>query len=143
VIGWSERVDLPEWGIRGIRAKIDTGASSSALHVENLVQLEHGRARFDVIVARGSRRRIVHVEAPVHRHGRVRSSSGHASQRLFVTTTLRLGPVERSIEINLVDRDLMRYRMLLGRSALAGDFWIDAARTGVIGKRAGRRTRGG
>lgn len=128
-------MDLPDWGIFGIRAKIDTGASSSALHVDNLVELGHGRIRFDVIVRRVRRRRTTRVEARVHRRSRVRSSSGHASDRLFVMTTLRAGPVEKRIELSLVDRDLMRYRMLLGRSALAGDFWVDAGRRGLLGPR--------
>jgi hypothetical protein len=134
VIGWSEYVDLPEWGIFGIRAKIDTGAASSALHVDRLVELGRGRIRFDVVVKRGRRNRTTRVEARVHRRSRVRSSSGHASDRLFVTTTLHAGPVLRRIELSLVDRDLMRYRMLLGRSALAGDFWVDAGRTGLLGR---------
>jgi len=134
LIGWSESVDLPDWGIRGIRAKIDTGAASSALHVERLVELGRGRVRFDVVVRHGTRRRTTHVEARVHRRSRVRSSSGHADDRLFVTTTLRAGPVERRIELSLVNRDLMRYRMLLGRSALAGAFWVDPGRAGLLGR---------
>jgi hypothetical protein len=134
VIGWSEHVDLPDWGIFGIRAKVDTGAASSAIHVDNLKELGHGRIHFDVIVKQGRRRRTTRVRARVHRRSRVRSSSGHAADRLFVTTTLRAGPVERHIELSLVDRDLMRYRMLLGRSALAGDFWVDAGRTSLLGR---------
>ena len=128
-------MDLPDWGIRGIRAKIDTGAASSALHVDRLVELGHGRIRFDVVVKHGKKRKTTRVSARVHRRSRVRSSTGHVTERLFVTTTLRAGPVERRIELNLVDRDLMRYRMLLGRSALAGDFWVDAGHRSLLSRR--------
>lgn len=137
VIGWAESVDLPDWGIRGIRAKIDTGAASSALHVERLVELGRNRIRFDVVVRHGKKRRTTRVEATAHRRSPVRSSSGHALHRWFVTTTLRAGPVERRIELSLVDRDLMRFRMLLGRSALAGAFTIDPGRKNLLGR--GRR----
>ena len=49
LIGWTEYVDLPEWGITRVRAKVDTGARSSALHVENIKELPRGRIRFDVV----------------------------------------------------------------------------------------------
>lgn len=127
-IGWTEYVDLPEWGVRRLRAKVDTGARSSALHVENIRELPRDRVRFDVVLHREKRDRRVHVEAHVSRRARVRSSNGHLSQRIFVTTTLRLGAVEKRIEVSLVDRQKMIHRMLLGRAALAGSFVIDAGR---------------
>ena len=51
-IGWNEFVDIPEWGIKGLRAKVDTGARSSALHVENIERLSRDRVRFDVVLHR-------------------------------------------------------------------------------------------
>ena len=125
VIGWTEYVDLPDWGVRRIRAKVDTGARSSALHVENIRELPRGLVLFDVVLHRERRDRRVHVRAHVTRRSRVRSSNGQLSPRLFVETTLRLGGVEKSIEIGLVDRAKMIHRMLLGRAALAGPFLID------------------
>jgi len=120
VIGWTELVELPDWGIRGLRAKVDTGARTSALHVENIEELPRGWVRFDVVLHRLHRDRRIHVRARVKRRGHVRSSSGHQSPRLFVETTLRLGPVERRVEVSLVDRGKMIHRMLLGRAALQG-----------------------
>ena len=125
VIGWTEYVDLPEWGVRRLRAKVDTGARSSALHVENIRELPRGMVRFDVVLHREERDRRVHVRAHVRRRSRVRSSNGEIHLRLFVETTLRLGGVEKSIEVGLVDRAEMIHRMLLGRAALAGPFLID------------------
>ena len=118
-------VDLPEWGVRRLRAKVDTGARNSALHVENIRELSHGRVHFEVVLHREKRDRRVSVETRIVRRGRVRSSTGHYETRLFVATRLRLGDVERRIEMSLVDRERMIFRMLLGRSALDGVFWID------------------
>lgn len=126
MIGWNEYVDLPEWGVTGLRAKVDTGARSSALHVEDLEELGHGRVRFEVVLdrQRGRRKR---VEAHVRRRGRVRSSTGRYTNRIFVVTTLKLGPILREVELSLVDRERMNFRMLLGRSALAGNFLVDVS----------------
>jgi hypothetical protein len=125
VIGWTEYVDLPDWGVRRIRAKVDTGARSSALHVENIRELPRGVVRFDVVLHRERRDRRLHVRAHVSRRSRVRSSNGEIHQRLFVETTLRLAGIEKTIEVGLVDRAKMIHRMLLGRAALAGPFLVD------------------
>lgn len=131
LIGWNEFVDLPDWGIARLGAKIDTGARSSALHVEDLELLSRGRVRFRVVVHRLHRDRHVPVIARVTRRSRVRSSNGQFEHRFFVGTTLKLGPVEKQIEISLVDRGNMIHRMLLGRTALEGDFIVDVSRRHV------------
>lgn len=137
-MGWNEYVDLPDWGISGLRAKMDSGARTSALHVENIHELSGGRVRFDVILDRRKSHRRVHVDARVRRRARVRSSTGHYTTRIFVTTRLRLGPVERDVEISLVDREKMIFRMLLGRSALEG-LLIDVQHRALVSKRPKRR----
>jgi hypothetical protein len=136
-IGWSEFVDLPEWGIRGLRAKVDTGARTSALHVENVQERPRGRVRFEVVLDRREGR--VRVEARVRRRARVRSSTGHWTTRTFVATRLELGPLTRDIEVGLVDREQMIHRMLLGRAALTGCL-VDPGRRSWLG-RPGRSPR--
>ncbi len=131
-------MDLPRWGVRGLRAKVDTGARSSALHVERIRELPRGRVRFEVVLHRAKRDRRIEVEARVRRRARVRSSNGEFSTRIFVSTLLRLGPVEREIEISLVDRGRMIHRMLLGRTALAGRFLIDPAESSLLTTRPRR-----
>jgi hypothetical protein len=135
VIGWNEVVDLPDWQIRRLRAKVDTGARTSALHVENIEELPRGHVRFDVVLHRARRDRRVAVETRIVRRGRVRSSSGHYTTRIFVATRVRLGPIEREIELSLVDRGPMIYRMLLGRSALAGHVLVDVGHRGLLDAR--------
>lgn len=140
-IGWCEYIDLPEWHISGLRAKADTGARSSSLHVENLVHLPRHRVAFDVILSRARRERRVHVVSPIVRESRVRSSNGESAERIFVRTLLRLGPHEREIEVNLVDRGEMLFRMLLGRSALSG-LLVDASSRYALGRRQRGAVRG-
>jgi hypothetical protein len=132
--GWKEYVALPDWGVRRLRAKLDTAARTSVLDV---ARCELGRAggaltaRFHLALGR-RRDRVRVVEAPVLGLVTVTNSGGTAQQRPLVETTLRLGPVERRVRLTLADRSGMRYRMLLGRQALAGAFVVDAARAYVL-----------
>lgn len=128
-VGYVEEIDLPEWRVYALTAKIDTGALSSALHVENVSCWEDGLVTFDVPLANRGRS---HVEAQLVRRAQVRSTSGKIEWRNFVSTRLCLGPMEREIEIGLVDRSSMNYRMLLGRAALAGDCIVDPARSFLL-----------
>jgi len=136
VAGWREWVDLPDWGIHRVRTKLDTGARTSALHVAHIEALPDGRVAFHAVPRRKSERRV-QVIARVVRRTRVRSSNGESMWRPVVRTRLRLGPIEREIEVTLVDRAPMLHRMLVGRSALAGVI-VDPARRYVIsGKERG------
>ncbi len=131
VIGWLEPVDFVEWGIRRLRAKVDTGANTSALHVEKMEFLPDDYAEFDVVLSRQNVEQRQRIVAKISRWAKVRSSNGHYSMRCFVRTTIRIGPVEKKIELSLVSREKMTYRMLLGREALEGDFVIDVGRRPV------------
>lgn len=135
VIGWTEFVDLPDWSIRKLRAKVDTGARTSALHVENIEELPRDYVRFDVVLHRNKRNRRIQVKTKIVRRSRVRSSTGHQTARLFVATTLSLGSVTKRIEVSLVDRQKMIHRMLLGREALKGGFVVDVSRRLVLQKK--------
>ncbi len=141
LIGWTETLDLPDWGIKRLRAKIDTGAQTSALHVENIRELPRDQVSFDVVLHRAQRERRVHVKTGIVRRARVRSSNGHQSTRLFVRTLIVLGSVIRSIELSLVDREQMVHRMLLGRAALTGAFLIDVDRRNLQSRPAKKSPR--
>jgi hypothetical protein len=127
-IGEIELVSIADFGIERLPVRVDTGARTSALHVEHLRELGNGRVSFEL----GSE--LAPIEAVISRRGRVRSTSGELQTRLFVTTRVRLGDVEDRVELGLVDRGHMHYRMLLGRSALAGRFVVDVARRFVLGR---------
>lgn len=134
VIGWAEYVDIPEWNITRMRAKMDTGARTSALHVENIREVGHGRVRFDVRLHRRHLDRRVTVEAPIRRRGRVRPSSGVSQTRIFVVAHVRIGHIEQEIELSLVDRERMIFRMLIGRSALSHRFLVDVGKRYLLSK---------
>jgi len=117
VAGWLEHIDLPDLKVFGLRAKLDTGAKSSALHVDRLRYISPKRVAFDVVL---DNERVRHLEARVERISRVKSSNGHFDKRVFIRTRLRMGPIEREIDVSLVDREKMLHRMLLGRTSLGG-----------------------
>jgi hypothetical protein len=127
-LGRSEYVHLPEWGIKHLLAKTDTGAKTSAIHVDDLKVLKNGHVRFTVVVARRPERLSVTVDAKPLRWAKVLSSTGHYTKRCFISTRIIIGEVEKEIEISLIDRELMKYRMLLGCQALAKDFVIDVSK---------------
>ena|SRR5215831_16645683 len=136
LIGRREHVALPDWGIPRIRAKVDTGARSSALDVlgYDLWQAEGGKTRVRLRLAlnrnRSDRYRV--FEADVVRFVSVRNSGGSCEQRPLIETTIRLGPVTQRIRLTLTDRASMRYRMILGREALWGKFIVDVSRKYVL-----------
>ncbi|MBX3181919.1 MAG: RimK/LysX family protein [Polyangiaceae bacterium] len=132
LIGWRERVALPDWGIAGVVAKIDTGARTSSLHVEHIRELPSGRLAFDVVLDRSGR--FKHVIASPVRVSRVRPSTGQLQHRHVVRTTLELGKVHKVIELSLVSRGDMLCRMLIGRTALERDFLVDASRRYLCGR---------
>jgi hypothetical protein len=118
VVGWREFIDLPDWGITRLKAKIDTGARTSAIHVNSLEELPDGRVRFQVVVKEKPNLRTTIVEAEPVRRTTVKPSSGIRQERLVFRTCLKIGPIEREIELSLVSRKGMLCRMLIGRMAL-------------------------
>ncbi len=133
IIGVAEYVDFPDWGVRRLSARVDTGALSSALHVENVRSLPGGRVRFEVRLRRDDPEARVTVETKVSRRSAVRSSTGQTDQRIFVKAHVKLGGREQLIELGLVDRRHMQYRMLLGRSALKDRFLVDVTKRYALG----------
>ena len=128
IIGWREWVALPSLGITAIKAKIDTGARSSALHAFDLEAFERdGRpmVRFSIHPHQRSARQERVVEAQVVEHRRIRSSSGHEDLRPVILTEVELLGRRIQTELTLTNRDAMGFRMLLGRQALRGDFVVD------------------
>ena len=128
IVGWRERVALPDWGIRNLRAKIDTGARTSALDVAQIEEIEGGRIRFEVVTRTDPVRKTRWVEATPVRESSVKPSHGKAQRRYVCLTTLRMGSYEREVEISLVCRKGMLCRMLVGRTALAGAVLVDPSR---------------
>jgi hypothetical protein len=127
VLGWREWLCLPDLGIARLRAKVDTGARSSALHVDAQWRFTDGGAPWVGfrLTPRRAADSVCEAVAPIRDEREVADSGGRRSLRVFIRSRLRLAGIEREIEINLVDRGAMRYPMLLGRTALDGMFTVD------------------
>mgnify|MGYP001619313236 FL=1 len=141
--GWREWVGLPDLGVDWIKAKIDTGARTSALHAFDVREFDRDGedwVRFKVKPWQDSQEDAVTVECPVHDRRAVRSSSGHAQERLVVQLQVRLVDREVMAEVTLTNRDEMGFRMLIGREALRQGYIVDPARS-FFGPRAPRETR--
>jgi hypothetical protein len=139
VVGWKEYVGFVDWPLRRVRAKIDTGARTSALDVLSYELHEgagagegedQGGLTATLRLALDSKRRdrIQEVVTPVLKMVVVSNSNGMREQRPLVETTLRLGPVTKKVRLTITNRAGMRFRMILGRKALEGDFVVDVAR---------------
>ncbi len=138
-VGWREWVALPDIGIDEIRAKIDTGARTSAIHAWNIERVERDGLpwlRFDIIpsTARGSRR--VACLSPLVDERDIRNSGGAVERRFIIVTMLRLGGAEWTVELSLANRDEMGYRLLLGRTALSRRVIVKPGSSFLLGKPA-------
>jgi len=125
VLGWREWVSFPEWGIHRVRAKVDTGARTSAIHCSHIEHVGEDRVRFRVILSRKHPDRWVAVEAPLARRTVVKPSSGDRHERVVVEAVVKIGEVEKTIEVTLAEREGMLLRMLLGRTAIRPEFVVD------------------
>lgn len=145
IVGWREWVSLPSIGIPWLKAKLDTGARSSALHADDIEELDDGeRVRFTVPPWQQSTNDSVTVELPVHDRRTVRSSSGHEEVRYVVLLDVEIGGHLVSAETTLSNRDQMGFRMLIGREALKQGFLVNPRKsfqTGRATKEIRRRNR--
>jgi hypothetical protein len=138
VLGWREWVQLPELGLPPIKAKVDTGARSSCLHAfETRPFTRDGQlwVRFGIHPHQDDPQTECYCEAPVADERPVTDSGGHTETRLVIVSRVVLGPWSDDIEITLTNRDTMRFRMLLGRTAMVkGGFTIDPSGSYLLGR---------
>jgi hypothetical protein len=129
LIGWKELVDFPDWGISQVKAKVDTGARTSAIHVEHYQLYEDARlglmAELCLALNRRKPEHMTIVHTPVLKTVLVRNSGGQSENRPLIATRIRLGPIVKPILLTATNRATMLFRMLLGRKALEGDFLVD------------------
>ena len=137
-VGWREWARLPDLGIDRIKAKVDTGARTSALHAVQ-VNIEQADGvdvvRFDVHPLQRTSRPLVSCQLPLVDERYVRSSDGSRELRPVVETAVRLGDMTWSIELTLTNRALMGFRLLLGRRGLHGKFLVDPSRSWIRSQR--------
>lgn len=131
-IGWREWLALPELGITHIKAKVDTGARTSALHAFSLRPFREDnrdKISFDIHPIQHDSSVVVTCVADIIDKRWVTDSGGHSEERVVICTPVVLGNETWPIEITLTERDTMLFRMLLGRSAIRKRYVVDPARS--------------
>lgn len=138
IAGWREWLALPKLGVAEIKAKLDTGARTSALHAFDIEPFRRKGAdwvRFAIHPLQREDRASIPTEAKVVDVRGVTNSGGRTERRFFIETTILLGGEAWPIEIGLANRDDMGFRMLLGRTAMKDRLFVDPTRSFLIGKR--------
>lgn len=144
IAGWREWVSLPGLGVPWVKAKLDTGARTSAIHAFDIEEFDQdGEAwvRYSIHPWQRSAEDAVSCASPVVEQRHVRSSSGHSVERYVVLMDLSLVGRLVTAEVTLSRRDEMGFRMLVGRQALRQGFLVDPGRSYLGGrpKRSVRR----
>jgi hypothetical protein len=131
IIGRLESIALPELAIADLQVRVDTGAKTSSLHVDNITKVtKKGKVmvKFDLHPEVHNVEHIISCEAPLHDIRRVKSSNGKSEQRYVISTPVKLGNEHWNIEITLTDRSDMSYLMLFGREAIGDKFLVDPSK---------------
>jgi ribosomal protein S6--L-glutamate ligase len=137
VVGWQEWCALPDLAIPAIKAKVDSGAKTSALHayqIEPYQRRGHAYVRFHVHPLQHNNDIVVACHASVLDQRTVTSSNGQKERRYVIASRCIVGHLDFTIDITLTSRDMMTFRMLLGRDALRQLAVIDPAHTCCLGK---------
>lgn len=141
-IGWREWVSLPALGIPAIKAKIDTGARTSAIHAVDIQRVKRNGGQdwltFNVQPLQKDKAVVIECEAQLADIRRVTDSGGHSADRYFITTQLQIGDEIRDIEMTLSQRDDMLFRMLLGRTSMTPGIQVDPSLSFSLGRVSAR-----
>lgn len=136
-IGWREWLSLPDIGVPHIKAKIDTGARTSALHAFDIETYTEKGVEMVWFAIHPIQKRsdIVHeCRCELYDQRWVSDSGGHREKRYVIQTNIEMAGQVWPIEMTLTNRDTMKFRMLLGRTAMKGRFLVDPGRSYLLGK---------
>lgn len=145
IVGWREWIGLPSLNVKRVKAKVDTGARTSALHAINIHYVNvRGRVhvRFDVHPKQKDSKQLVRCEAPLIEERYITDSGGKRTLRPVIETVFIIAGVEVLAELTLITRDAMGFRMLIGRQALRQRFVVSpgASYLGNKGPKKKKRT---
>ena len=137
ILGSEEWCSFPELGIPAIKARVDSGAKTSALHAINIapfVKEDENWVKFDINPIQNNLKTVIHCQAKLIDKRIVKSSSGFREQRYVIQTPLQIGNDSWEIEMTLTNRDSMGFRMLLGREAMSGRILVDPEQKYLLGQ---------
>ncbi|HEY6143430.1 MAG TPA: 30S ribosomal protein S6--L-glutamate ligase [Flavobacterium sp.] len=137
ILGSEEWCSFPELGIPTIKARVDSGAKTSALHAINIAPFKkegQNWVKFDINPIQNNVRTVINCEAPLVDKRVVKSSSGFREERYVIQTNLEIGDSKWLIEMTLTNRDSMGFRMLLGREAMSGRVMVDPEQKYLLGE---------
>ena len=141
ILGWREWVSLPDLGIDQIKAKVDTGARTSALHAFNVQLVENNGVKlvkFNIHPKQKDLDTVIECQAVLLDEREVRDSGGRSEKRYVIGTQIAIGPNLHTVEMTLTNRDSMGFRMLIGRTAMKGLYLVDSGKSYLVGKRKKR-----
>ena len=144
ILGWREWISLPELGIDQIKAKIDTGARTSALHAFDVQLIEVSGekvVKFNIHPMQRDMDTVIECQAPLLDEREVRDSGGHSELRYVIETQIAIGTSIHTAEVTLTNRDSMGFRMLIGRTTMNGHYLVDPGQSYLMGKRKKRKTK--
>ena len=145
ILGWREWIALPDLGLPAIKAKIDTGARTSALHaflIEPYTESGTEMIRFLIHPLQRNQEFQVECHAPIHDYREITDSGGHREMRYVIRSKITVADASWSIDLTLTNRDTMRFRMLLGRRAMENRFLVNPGTSYVNGKLGPRKLYG-
>ncbi len=137
ILGSEEWCSFPELGLHTIKARVDSGAKTSALHAINIapfIKNDQNWVKFDINPIQNNLKTVIHCEAPLVDKRIVKSSSGFREQRYVIQSNLKIGEDSWMIEMTLTNRDSMGFRMLLGREAMSGRVLVDPEQKYLLGE---------
>jgi len=137
IVGSEEWCSFPQLGIHAIKARVDSGAKTSALHAVNIVPFEkegENWVKFDINPIQKNIKTVIHCQAPLVDKRVVKSSSGFREQRYVIRAETQVGETRWEVELTLTNRDSMGFRMLLGREAMSGRILVDPEQKYVLGQ---------
>ena len=137
IVGWREWISLPELGVSALKVKVDTGARTSALHAFNVETFEidkRKKVRFGIHPLQRRRDIEIFCTADIVDERVVTDSGGHREKRLVIKTPVQLGNFKWEVEFTLTDRDTMRFRALLGRTAMESRLIVNPEESFLSGK---------
>lgn len=137
ILGSEEWCAFPELGIPTIKARVDSGAKTSAMHALNIapfIKNDANWVKFDINPIQNNIKTVIHCEAPLVDKRIVKSSSGFREHRYVIQTSLKIGDTKWPIEMTLTNRDSMGFRMLLGREAMSGRVLVDPEQKYLLGQ---------